>query len=193
MISAIVLAAGISMRMGQQKMLMPWGQTTVIGSIIQTLIEARVDEINVVTGGNETALKAELKMFSIRYIYNPDFANGEMLTSVQVGLKSLGDESEAALIVLGDQPQIELNIVREIIDRYNLTPHKIIVPSYQKHRGHPWIVAREFWKEICTLSQPQTLRNFLNTNNEKIDYLTVDSPTIIQDIDTQADYLRYKP
>jgi molybdenum cofactor cytidylyltransferase len=193
MISAIVLAAGQSKRMGQQKMLMPWGQTTVVGNIVNTLVEARIDDIHVITGGYGTEIKTALEGYNIHFLYNPDFANGEMLTSVQVGLNSVGDESEAVLIVLGDQPQIELKVVREIIDRYLLTHREIIVPSYQKHRGHPWLVKKLFWQEICALVHPQTLRNFLNAHNETIDYINVDSQSVIQDIDTQVDYSRYKP
>ncbi len=193
MISAIVLAAGQSKRMGQQKMLMPWGQTTVIGKVINTLVEGGVNDIHLVTGGNRAELKAALKADYIQYINNPDYADGEMLTSVQVGLDSMEDETEAVLIVLGDQPQLELKVVREIIDRYLLTQHKIIVPSYQMHRGHPWLVEKSYWQEIKNLQHPATLRDFLNTHNEIIDYVSVDSQSIIQDIDTQLDYSRYKP
>ena len=116
-----------------------------------------------------------------------------MLTSVQVGLNNIGDKPDAVLIVLGDQPQIEVKIIGEIIARYNLTHHRIIVPSYQMRRGHPWLVDRTFWQEICELVSPATLRNFLIANDAIIDYLIVDSPSVIQDIDTQADYSQYKP
>jgi molybdenum cofactor cytidylyltransferase len=174
-------------------MLMQWGQTTVVGNIVNTLVEARIDDIHVVTGGNEAEIKAALVEYNIHYSFNKEFTNGEMLTSVQVGLNSVGDESEATLIVLGDQPQVELKIVREIIDRYLLTHHNIIIPSYQMHRGHPWLVNKLFWQEICALVHPQTLRNFLNAHNETIDYISVDSQSVIQDIDTQADYSLYKP
>jgi molybdenum cofactor cytidylyltransferase len=192
-ISAIVLAAGQSKRMGQQKMLMPWGQTTVIEKVIRTLLNAEVNDIHLVTGENQAALKETLSGFDIRYIYNRDFANGEMLTSVQAGLESLGDESEAALIVLGDQPQIKEEVVQEIVDRYASTYHKIIVPSYKMHRGHPWLLEKSYWKEIRSLKVPATMRNFLDAHTEMIDYLIIDSESVIQDLDTQADYSRYKP
>jgi molybdenum cofactor cytidylyltransferase len=193
MISAIVLAAGQSMRMGQQKMLMQWGQTTVIGKVISTLLNAEVNDIHIVTGENQAELKVTLIGHDIIYIYNRDFANGEMLTSVQVGLESLGDEAEAALIVLGDQPQIKVEVIQEIVDRYVSTYHKIIVPSYQMHRGHPWLLEKSYWQDIRSLKAPATLRDFLNAHNAVIDYLTIDSESIIQDLDTQADYSRYKP
>jgi molybdenum cofactor cytidylyltransferase len=193
MITAIVLAAGQSKRMGQQKMLMAWRNTTVIGKVINTLLEAGVSDIRVVTGGNQADLIDILKDYDISYVYNKDFANGEMLTSVQVGLGSVGDESEAVLVVLGDQPQIEREIVMDVVDRYDLTHHKIIVPSYRMHRGHPWLVEKSYWTEIQNLQRPMTLRDFLTAHHSAIDYLIVDSPSVIQDLDTQADYSQYKP
>lgn len=192
MISAIVLAAGQSTRMGQQKMLLPWGQTTVIGKVVSTLSEAGVHDIHVVTGGSRNALEALLQEYEIDFIFNKDYSNGEMLTSVQIGLRYMG-ELEAALIVLGDQPQIESNVVQAIVERYLLTQNKIIVPSYKMHRGHPWLIEKSYWKEILNLTPPLTLRDFLNMHNEVIDYICVDTPSVIQDLDTQSDYTQYKP
>ncbi len=193
MISAVVLAAGQSIRMGQQKMLLPWGQTIVIGKVITTLLEAEVHDIHVVTGGSHIDLKNRLKGFNIDIIFNKDYRDGEMLTSIQVGLRGVGVESEAALVVLGDQPQIETFIVQAIVGKYLSTHHKIIAPSYDMHRGHPWLIEKSYWKEILDLTPPNTLRDFLNLHNEVIDYVTVDTPSVIQDLDTQNDYSKYQP
>jgi molybdenum cofactor cytidylyltransferase len=192
MISAIVMAAGQSMRMGQQKMLLPWGKTSVIGQVISILLDAGIDHIQLVTGGSQTDLQKALMDYKIDYVFNKDFANGEMLNSVQVGLRGVGDESDAALIVLGDQPQIESQTVQIIIDRYMSTHHKIIVPSYKMHRGHPWLVEKSYWQEILSIMPPLTLHNFLNMHSEVIDYIVVESAGVIQDLDTQTDYRRYK-
>lgn len=193
MISAIVLAAGQSTRMGEYKMLLPWGQTSVLGHVVATILEAGVNDVYAVTGGNQIELKEALKEYKINYLYNQDFENGEMLTSVQVGLSGLGDECDAALIVLGDQPQIESRVVREIVERNVSTHHKIIVPSYKMHRGHPWLIEKLFWKDILNLLPPQSLRNFLNMHYEVIDYLNVETPSVLQDLDTKNDYSHYKP
>lgn len=193
MISAIVLAAGQSVRMGEQKMLMSWGQTCVIGQVVSTLLIAGIEDINLVTGGSQAELKVALKDYEIKYIYNKDFANGEMLNSVQVGLRGLGNNTEAALIVLGDQPQIESRTIQEIVQRYKSNHHKIIVPSYQMHRGHPWLLDRSLWWEVLDLAPPLTLHNFLTMHDATIDYVIVDIPNILQDLDTQNDYTRYKP
>ena len=191
MISAIVLAAGQSIRMGQQKMLLPWGQTTVIGKVVLTLLEGGVHDICVVVGSSHSELEKNLQRFKLNFIINNNYRNGEMLTSIQVGLNAL--ESEATLVVLGDQPQIETWIVKTIVDRYLSTHHKIIVPSYNMRRGHPWLIEKSYWEEIFDLMPPHTLRDFLSLHNQVIDYLNVETPSVIQDLDTQHDYAKYKP
>lgn len=193
MISAIVLAAGQSTRMGVQKMLLPWGQTTVIGRVISTLKAAGIADIHLVTGGTDTAIRQALKGNEVNFIFNLDYRNGEMLTSIQVGLRSISDTAEAILIVLGDQPQIEAPVIQFIIERYQTTRHAIIVPSYQMHRGHPWMVGKAHWEEILELAPPQTLQDFLNKHKKEIDYVRVDTPSILQDLDTQKDYFQHKP
>lgn len=193
MISAIVLAAGQSKRMGTQKMLLPWGETSVIGKVITTLLASGLSNIHVVTGGIHSELVKKLKEFNVHFVYNPQYRNGEMLTSIQVGLKDISEEDDAVLVVLGDQPQIDVHVVQLIIDCYRLTRHKIIVPSYQMRRGHPWLLGKPFWEEILELRPPHTLRDFLNTHNETIDYVLVDNPGVIQDLDDQEDYDLYKP
>jgi molybdenum cofactor cytidylyltransferase len=138
-------------------------------------------------------LKVALKDYEINYSYNKGFENGEMLISVQVGLRGLTNECDAALIVLGDQPQMEAHNIQLLTNRYISTGHKIIVPSYKMHRGHPWLVEKSYWQEIRNLAPPLTLNNFLNLHNEVIDYIVVDSPSVIQDLDNLSDYTQYKP
>jgi molybdenum cofactor cytidylyltransferase len=193
MISAIVLAAGRSARMGRMKLLLPWGNSTVIGRVIATLLEAGLFDIHVVTGGYRTELEDALQQFDVIFCTNPDYQNSEMLSSVKIGLLNLGNESEAAMIVLGDQPQIEAEVVRAIMNRYHMIRNKIIVPSYKMHRGHPWLIDRSFWSELNKLSIDLTLRDYLNTNQNNISYINVYTSSVILDLDTPSDYQKYKP
>ena len=73
------------------------------------------------------------------------------------------------------------------------TNPSIVVPSHQMRRGHPWLVARELWDEILELRAPKSMRDFLNAHKDEIFYVECDSPRILQDLDTPADYLKYKP
>lgn len=192
MIAAIVLAAGESRRMGRPKMTLPWGQTTVIGQVVGCLHAAGLDDIVVVTGGARTEVETAVSRLPARVVFNPRFAEGEMLLSLQVGLRALDPQCEAALIALGDQPQVEPQIVAGLLAAYVNCRAELIVPSYQMRRGHPWIVSRQLWDSIIALQPPATLRDILEIHRQRIHYWLTDSPSILQDLDTPEDYQRYK-
>lgn len=192
-IEAIVLAAGLSTRMGQPKLVMPWGPFTVIERVITTLLEADVSKITVVTGGAAEAVSVALRPYAVQQVFNPDYQDGEMMKSIQVGLRSLADDIQAALLVLGDQPQIEAGVIQQILSVYHETGSELIAPSYQMRRGHPWLVGRRLWPDILSLAPPATLRDFFSRRGAQIHYVTVVTPSILQDIDTPEEYERQKP
>ena len=192
MITALILAAGQSKRMGQPKMLLPWGEKTVLEQVISTFKAADVDEIIVITGGDRTQVEA-LVSGSVQIVFNPDFTKGEMLSSVQAGLAGIKPRTEAVLIGLGDQPQVQERSVRLVIDAYHESEASIVVPSFQMRRGHPWLVTRQYWDEILRMRSPESLRDFLNQHGDKIYYVEIDNNSILQDLDTPEDYLKSKP
>lgn len=192
MITAIVLAAGESKRMGEPKMLLPWGKSTVLQTVISTLQASNVKDILVVTGGEHRRVEA-LVGRTVEVIYNENYKDGKMLSSIQLGLSAKKREAEAALICLGDQPQVEERSVRGICDAFQRTKSKLVVPSYEKRRGHPWLIARGLWEDVLKLRAPKTMRDFLNRRANDILYVQSDTPTILQDLDTPEDYLKYKP
>lgn len=192
-ISAIILAAGQSKRMGRSKMILPWGNTTVLGKVIETIKQAGVGDILVVTGGERAQVETIVAKYKVRMIRNENFESEEMITSIQLGLREQHAESVAALICLGDQPQVEESSVRSICEAFQKKNSSIIVPSYQNRRGHPWLIARELWNEVLGMRAPESMRDFLHKHNKDILYVEHKSPNILQDLDTPEDYLKYKP
>ena len=192
-IAAIILAAGLSRRMGQPKMVMPWGGRTVIGRVVQVLIEAGIGEIVAVVGGARLQVEAALAGLPARMVFNPRFEEDDMALSLQAGLNALPADIEACLVVLGDQPQIDPGIVTAVVDAFRSGGAKLVIPSYQMRRGHPWLAARSFWDELRALRAPDTLRDFINRHAEQIHYLNVDSPSVLKDLDTPGDYERERP
>jgi molybdenum cofactor cytidylyltransferase len=194
--AAIILAAGLSQRMGQPKMLLPWGETTVLGQVISTFSQTGVDEIIIVSGGAREAVEAEVarlaEKFPVRCIHNPAHESGGMLESLQCGLAALGPEAESTLIGLGDQPQLSLSAARKVVAAFESSGARLIVPSYNLRRGHPWLVQRRLWAELLALKAPQTLRDFLNAHAGEILYVETDQ-TILKDLDTPEDYQRERP
>jgi len=97
------------------------------------------------------------------------------------------------LIVLGDQPQLQLSTAASLIQEQETNPAPLIIPSYQMRRGHPWLVRRELWEEILAIQPPKTLRDFLQSHSSQIHYLSLDTPTILSDMDTPEDYQKSRP
>jgi molybdenum cofactor cytidylyltransferase len=205
-IAAILLAAGESRRMGQPKLLLPWGETTVLGQVVsmfsaglasQTNLPIDPDnEILVVTGGARTMVEAEIARLAERYplriVYNPNYKLGGMLSSIQSGLVALGPGTRAALIGLGDQPQVREETVRHICAAYARTKSPILIPSFQNRRGHPWLAIKALWPEILALPPSSSPRQFLDAHAGQIEYIAADE-TILQDLDTPEDYHRQRP
>ena len=189
MISALILAAGESKRMGQPKLLLPWRQSTVLGHVIQVFKSAAIEDVVVVTGGRREAVEEIARAGGARLAFNRDFASQEMLSSLQTGLRCMELSTQAALVALGDQPQVEESTVRMVAEEYRRTFAPLIVPSYEMHRGHPWLIARKFWDAVLAMRFPETPRDFLHGSARDIVYVELASPTILQDLDTPEDYL----
>ena len=187
MIAAIVLAAGQSRRMGRNKLFLPYGESTVIDTIITELtVCADVRDIVVVTGHQADRLTEHLATYPVRCVFNPEYAQAEMLVSIQTGLRALPNEVTAALIVLGDQPRLRREIVQRVIDATE--PDTLIVPSYEMKRGHPILIPRSMWPSILALPPEASLHDVIRANADHIRYITFDDDSVLRDIDTPEDY-----
>lgn len=191
MITAVILAAGESRRMGQPKMLMPWGESTVLQTVISTIESAGITDILVVTGGARRQVEA-LVGRSARTVFNEKYARDEMLSSIQTGLRGKKLQATATLICLGDQPQVKEGTVRKVCEAFINSNSPIVVPSHNMHRGHPWLIARPLWDEMLAMKAPLTPRDFLKKHSDQIKYVEIDTPSILEDLDTPEDYLKFK-
>lgn len=192
-IVAVILAAGQSRRMGRPKMALPWGATTVIGQVLSTLSQAGLQNMVVVTGGDRALVEQAIAGSPASSVFNPRYGEDNMIYSLQAGLPALEPYVQAALVVLGDQPQIETRVVEALIELYFSSLAPLIVPSYQMHRGHPWLVRRSLWPALMTLQAPQTLRDFLHAHSVDTFFMNVDTPSVLHDLDTPDDYNRQRP
>jgi molybdenum cofactor cytidylyltransferase len=141
MISAILLAAGESKRMGRLKLLLKWGQGTIIEKSVDTLLASKIDELIVVLGYKAQAILRRLGSRKLKAVINHQYRMG-MSTSIRWGLGKVHSKSEAILIGLADQPFIETDLINHLIDVYLQNPHGIVLPSYRGKRGHPVILNR---------------------------------------------------
>lgn len=187
-IGAVVLAAGQSLRMGTPKMILPWKSHSIIWQVVNTLSQAGINDIVVVTGGAREQVESALAGTAARFSYNPDYDRTEMLYSLQVGIQALPETCRALLVALGDQPMIEENVIRMVVNQYLATQAPLVIPSYQMHRGHPWLVEASYWRDLLEMSPRQTMRDFIQAHSSQITYVAVNTPSILKDIDTLEDY-----
>lgn len=189
-VAVIVVAAGLSTRMGEPKQLLPYGQHTVIEQIVFVLLQCPLVEIVVVTGHERQTLETKLATRPVRTVFNPNYEVGEMLSSVQCGLLALDTAAQAALIVLGDQPQLEIAVVQQVIQAYQMGLGRLVIPSFQMRRGHPILIDRAYWPEILALDSSKRLRTVINSHTDEIYYVVVETDSVLRDIDTPEEYQR---
>jgi len=189
MICAIVLAAGESRRMGSQKLLLPFGATTVIGRVVDQLLQSGIDKIFVVTGHNADKIAEELSARAVAIVDNPDYPSG-MLSSVRCGLRALPRECQGVMVALGDQPSITTNLIDDIIQAFKANHKGIVVPVFQNRRGHPILLSTRYRDEILSQYDDAGLRDLLHAHPDDVLELAVSDPCVLSDMDCPEDYQR---
>lgn len=183
----VVLAAGLSRRMGRLKALLPFGNHTVIEHVISPLIEAKLSDVVVVLGHRAKEITAVIATLPVRILHNPDYRHG-MTTSVQAALRVIDPVPDAYLLTLVDQPQIGLRPIRQLLTAFAQTRKGIIIPTYAGKRGHPIILAARYRQEVLDLGPDQGLNAVTRGHPDDTLELPLDCDDILRDMDYQADY-----
>ncbi len=190
-VGAIILGAGQSRRMGQPKLLMPWGDgLTMIRQVCQQVAASGLHEIVVVAGEEREAIRQQVEGLPARVVYNPDYAESEMLSSLKVGLAAIWYTSDACLVVLGDQPSIQQTVIADLLQAYAQGRGRIVAPTYYGQRGHPVIFDRTLWSAILDLPSSAAPRDVFRVNPDEVYHLAVETDSVLRDIDTPDDYRR---
>ncbi len=190
-VAAVVAAAGFSRRMGQFKPLLPWGRSSVIEAAADALSSGGASPVLVVVGHRGTEIADRLSGGAAAVVFNPDYARDEMLRSFQVGVEALlreGQPVQGSLLALGDQPHIRAGVVRLIIGCAAENVDSIVVPSYNRRRGHPVFLPRRLFPELLRMRERQSLRDLLNGYAEEIEYVEVEDDSVRRDMDVPAEY-----
>ena len=191
-VSALLLAAGESQRMGRLKQLLPLGGSTLIEVALENLLRSRLQEVIVVLGFGAEEIRPRVEAKGVRVAVNPRYKEG-MASSLRVGLDALDPRAEGILVALADQPFIPPEVIDRLIEAFQGTSQGIVVPTFQGRRGHPVIFHRRYMEELRSLSGDQGGRELLHRNPEDLLEVEVDCPGVITDIDTLEDYWRFCP
>jgi len=186
-IYAIVLAAGESKRMGYPKMLLPFRGMPMLERVIENIKSSRVDEILVVLGAYREKLEELVKKTGVSYCVNPEYEKG-MLSSVQCGFRNIPENAGAVLVFQGDQPLIGHVVINEVISAYYSSGRGIVIPVYNKRRGHPLLVTGKYFSEIQKLDHGKGLRSLSENFNRDVEEVSVQEAGILRDFDTFEEY-----
>lgn len=186
-VSAVILAAGKSTRMGKQKLLMPYENTSIIRSIVTKSLNSNLNQTIVVIGSHKNEVIEELNSLNIDLIENGRFEEG-MLSSIQTGIKAVDEESDGVMILLGDQPMVSINIINRLIATFQKSNKGVIIPTFNNKRGHPVLISKKYWKQIKDLNPAIGLRELMMNNTHDMLEIKMENDVILKDIDTPEDY-----
>ncbi|MCJ7822844.1 MAG: nucleotidyltransferase family protein [Armatimonadetes bacterium] len=186
-VAAVVLAAGDARRFGAPKLLMPFGDSTIVGCVVAALEAAGIDPIIVVAGSQAPAIAEALSAAPARVVHNPQPTLG-MLSSVRIGVGALPEGIDRFLLALADQPRISPEHIRRLLQAHRASGKGIAIPTYQGKRGHPVVFAARYRPNILALDNTHTLRDVIHSRPDDIAEIETASDAVIRDIDTREQY-----
>jgi molybdenum cofactor cytidylyltransferase len=187
MISAILLAAGESNRMGQPKQLMPFGQSTTLERTIDNLLNSAVSETIVVLGYRNEEIRQTISGKPVKIAINPDYQKG-MSASIIAGLKQIDKRARAVLLALGDQPFVDSQTINSLVEAFIANKKGIIIPVYQGRRGNPVIFAIKYKGELSNLKGDIGGRDIIKCHPDDVLEVAVNCEGVSLDIDTAENY-----
>jgi len=187
-ITAILLAAGESSRMGQPKPLLPWGGLPLIQYQIASLSEASASPIVIVLGHNSEDIAPYVENSpTLQTVINPDYAEGKT-TSIRLGVSQVLDDVDGILLLAVDQPR-PADLVRRVIEEHLRSGALITHPTYNGRGGHPIIFAGSLKSELLAITEEQQgIREVVSRHQDSIRTVAVESPITRVDLNTMGDY-----
>lgn len=186
-LSAIIPCAGLSTRMGRFKPLLPIGGQPIIARVIETVVSANPEEIFVVVGHRADELASIVKRAGAQVLRNQDFANG-MFSSVQVGVKHLGDRCDAFIFLPADIPLVRPATLRRLAAIRRRQPGRLLYPVFLGRRGHPPVIPSDLIPSILETPGDGGLRAILSNHEDRALEIPVGDENILFDVDHPRDY-----
>jgi len=190
MISAIVLAAGQSIRMGDDnKLVKKYKNRYLINHILNTLIKSKIEKIIVVLGFEKSRVrKIIIKNKKINFVFNKNYKSG-MSSSIKAGLKRISERSIGFLIVQADMPLISKKIINSLCYAIENNNKEIVVPIYKRNIGNPIGFKSSMIKILNKTKGDSGAKKMIKRNKKKLSLIKVNSKSIFKDFNTQRDFL----
>jgi len=188
-IAAILPAAGESERMGgRNKLLLPWSTSTVIGKVIESLLEAGIANIVVTLGHDAENVRQSIQHAPVKIFYNPLHGEG-MSTSIVQGVKLLPEGDDGIMIALADMPAVRPATLSMLCAQFR--EHggsSIIVPVHEKQQGNPVIFPGSLRSELLRLDGDRGAKEILRKHNDRVVRVPTEDPGVCMDVDTMEAY-----
>ena len=196
MIGAVILAAGMSKRMGVPKQTLPFGDTSLLLYVVNKVLRAKVDSVIIVLGFEGEKIAEMFLNMPVKVVYNKDFSLG-LSTSVKKGLRFFIEEAGIAnqgerlgvLFVLGDQPGVETSLINKLVDKFE-QGGEIVAPFFNGKRGNPVLFSQKYFPLLLQIEGDQGARKILKQFPAEIQSVEVADEKVFLDIDTPRDYLQ---
>ena len=192
-IAAVILAAGGSRRLGRPKQLEPWGDTNLLGHVVARTSEFPVEEVWVVVGYESDRILAETDLGTAGVVENPEWEEG-IASSIRVGLDALTRLSrcDQALIVIGDQPAVPVEVVDALLASHAGSDKPVSVPKYRYTSGNPVLVDRLLWPRLMSLEGDDGAGRLWQAHPEWVNEVWF-SDLAPRDVDTETDVAEMRP
>jgi molybdenum cofactor cytidylyltransferase len=184
-VAAVILAAGRSRRMGEQnKLLTTVGEVPMIGHVVKAAVDSNVQQVVVVTGHEAELVKQALLDYKADIVFNADYISG-IASSLRIGLEGVAEDTEGALILLGDMPLISVEQINELIAEFNPAMERdIVVPFKDGQRGNPVLWSMRYFPALKALTGDTGGRALMIENIGNVWDVPVVDDAVFADFDT---------
>jgi len=185
--AGVILAAGGSERLGRPKQLLDWGGVPFIRQVALNALEASLAPLVAVTGADRDQIESALAGLDVRCVHNPQWAEGQS-TSMRAGLAALPENTDSALFLLSDQPQIDPGLIRQLLAHYAEHRGPITAPMVRGQRANPVLFGQEAFNALREVKGDRGGRAVFG--QFQVDWLPWADDRILLDVDQEGDYER---
>ena len=188
-VPGIILAAGRSLRMGENKLLLPFGGKPILQHVIDAALLSSLSPLVLVLGSDSNTIRSQVESGTAFVVENHDFSCGYG-SSLQVGLRALSCSCAGAMFLLGDQPLVTAQTIEKLILAFQKEPERWVAPSWNGQRGNPVITPASWFDRIFALKGDTGPRKHLKDPSAHLKLVDVEDRGVVFDIDSPEDYER---
>ena len=186
-IPAVILAAGMSRRLGRPKQLLVVGGKPLIRHVAERALASGCDGVVVVVGHQAATIRAALAGLSVTFVHNADYAEG-MSTSLREGVGAMPADADGFVVLLSDQPEIDVEAIRGVIVARRATRAPVVVTAYGEQQSPPVLFGRETFTDLLVIRGDEGGRSVVRAYRDRVVSVPGTTQTPPEDVDTEEAY-----